>query len=420
MPLAELTRVGRYEPILAIGTGGMATVYLARAALADGVAREVALKVVHPHLRDSEEAASTLIEEAKLAARIRHPNVVPVREVGRDDAGIFLVMDYVEGATLAELAKTGPLPLPIAARILADALAGLHAAHELASDDGRPLDLVHRDFSPQNVLVGADGVTRLTDFGIARAASRAGVTSAGVVKGKVGYLSPEQGLGKPLDRRSDVWAAGVVAWELLAARRLYTVEDDPMGMILRIVSETPPRLRTVRPELSALVDQAVATALTLDPARRWPNAEELARALAEGFRVHGGAAEREDVGELVRARVGEALSERRERYRSRVVPEAPPPRKRSRRALGLSLGAATLAAVAALSWAALRSREPVATEPARPPPPPAPIAPASSVVAAPEPEPTETHAPPPPRAARPRAAPKKRAPSLGPNPYRTP
>lgn len=418
MPLVELTRVGRYEPILPIGTGGMATVYLARAPLADGVAREVALKVVHPHLRESEEAASTLIEEAKLAARIRHPNVVPVREVGRDEAGIFLVMDYVEGATLAELVKTGPLPLPIAARILADALAGLHAAHELASDDGKPLDLVHRDFSPQNVLVGADGVTRLTDFGIARAASRAGVTSAGVVKGKVGYLSPEQALGKPLDRRSDVWAAGVVAWEILAGRRLYVVEDDPMGMILRIVSETPPRLRTVRPELSALVDQAVATALTLDAARRWPNADELARALAEGLRVHGGAAEREEVGELVRARVGDSLAERRECYRSRVVAAAPQPRKPSRRVLGLSLGVAAIAAVTALGWAAVRTEAPVASEPARPPPPPAPIVPASSVVAAPAPEASEPIAPAPPRAPRTRAAAKKRAPALGPNPYR--
>src|SRR5262245_23997993 len=208
-------RVGRYELLLPIGTGGMATVYLARVGVIGDIHREVALKLLHPFIQGDEERHSktSLIEEAKLAVRIRHPNVVPVVEVGDGPHGVFLVMDYVEGDTLSGLnrimrANHTTIPLNIAGRILMDALAGLHAAHELKDDLGQPLDLVHRDFSPQNILVGADGISRLTDFGVAKAAGQIGVTSSGVIKGKVAYMAPEQALGKRVDRRCDVWAAG--------------------------------------------------------------------------------------------------------------------------------------------------------------------------------------------------------------------
>ena len=226
--------------MLPIGTGGMATVYLARVAVVGDVHREVALKLMHPFLNaEGRESTVSLVEEAKLAVRIRHPIVVSVVEVGDSPHGVFLVMEYVEGDTLSGLhravrAEGALMPLPIAGRILVDALAGLHAAHELRDDDGLLLDLVHRDFSPQNILVGTDGVTRLTDFGVAKASGRVNVTSSGIIKGKVAYMAPEQALGKRVDRRCDVWAAGVVAWEILAGQRLYRSEDQ-VAMLLKIV-----------------------------------------------------------------------------------------------------------------------------------------------------------------------------------------
>src|SRR5262249_42264402 len=158
-------------------------------------------------------------------------------------AGVYMVMDYVEGDTLAGLIRGARaaherLPLSVAGRILCDALSGLSATHELCDASGRPINVVHRDFSPSNILVGLDGGTRLSDFGVAKVEGRAGVTSTGVIKGKIGYMAPEQVLGRKLDRRCDVWAAGVVAWECLAGRRLYQ-DEDQVAALFRIAQEEP-------------------------------------------------------------------------------------------------------------------------------------------------------------------------------------
>src|SRR5580704_13773364 len=189
----------------------MATVYLARTVGPGGFTTEVALKLTHAHLRENPEFSHDLLEEAKLVARIRHHNVVPVIDVGEDPRGIYLVMEYVEGDSLAGLFKragsTRPIPLAIAARFMLDALEGLHAAHELRDEAGQLLGLVHRDFTPHNILIGTDGVARLADFGIAKAATRLGNTRMGMVKGKIAYMPPEQAKGLTLDRRCDVWAA---------------------------------------------------------------------------------------------------------------------------------------------------------------------------------------------------------------------
>ena len=309
-------RDGRYELLLPIGTGGMATVHLARTLVVGDLHREVALKLMHPHFRAEDgEWAVHLLEEAKLAARIRHPNVVSVLEVGEGNCGVYLVMEYVEGDTLSGLVRASrnrgqPLPLPIAGRILIDSLAGLHAAHELIDEQGERLDLVHRDFSPQNILVGTDGISRLTDFGIAKAAGRVGVTSSGIIKGKVGYMAPEQALGKRVDRRCDVWAAGVVAWELLAGQRLYKQEDQ-VTTLLRIVQEPPPRLRSVRPEVPAALEQLVAQALTMDPEQRIASASELRKRLLETWRNEADLADTTEVGEAVRDLAKPKLDKRR-------------------------------------------------------------------------------------------------------------
>ena len=157
---------------------------------------------------------------------MQHPMIVPVMDVGQSEDGFYLVMDYVDGASLSEVMKQcNPLPRGIALRILSDVLQGLHAAHTAKDEKGRDLGIVHRDFSPQNILVGTDGRSRLTDFGIARATTRAEYTRTGLVKGKVAYMSPEQAEGKALDARTDVWAAGVVAWEMFSAKRMYPRMD---------------------------------------------------------------------------------------------------------------------------------------------------------------------------------------------------
>lgn len=309
-------RIGRYELLLPIGTGGMATVYLARTRVVDDLYRNVALKLMHPHLRTEDGAwALQLVEEAKVAASIKHPNVVPVLEVGEDAHGVFLVMDYVEGDTLSGIIRAAratkkPIPAPIAARILGDALLGLHAAHELTNAVGAPVDLVHRDFSPQNLLVGTDGVSRLTDFGIAKVTSRVNVTASGIIKGKVGYMAPEQALGRPLDRRCDVWAAGVVAWELLGMRRLYG-DQDQVATLLRLVSHPPPRIRSVRSDVPQAVDDAIASALEVEPQKRCPTALEFKRRLTEAWSSIGPIADSAEVGEYVRELVGAKLDKRK-------------------------------------------------------------------------------------------------------------
>ena len=310
-------RIGRYELLLPIGSGGMASVYLARVRGVGGFERDVALKLLHAHLQEIPEFATELIDEAKIASGVRHPNVVQVVDVGDDPNGIYLVMEYIEGDTLSGLSRTAtaegePLPFRIGVRILCDALAGLHAAHELRDADGQLAALVHRDFSPQNILVGVDGAARLTDFGVARAIGRIGHTRTGVVKGKVGYMSPEQARGEVLDRRSDIWSAGVVAWELFSGRRLYPAGDD-VATLLRIVTEPPLRLRTVRADAPEALDEAIASALAVDREERCPTAEELRRRILAALKDSGGTADSAEVAEYVLMLSQPKLAVRRER-----------------------------------------------------------------------------------------------------------
>lgn len=289
--------------------------YLARTRGVAGFEREVALKLVHAHLRADEESRMHLLEEARLAARIRHPNVVPVTEVDSDSCGVFLVMEYVEGEALSGLVRllrdsNHRLPTRLIARIMNDALAGLHAAHELRDPQGQPVGLVHRDFSPQNILVGIEGVARLADFGVAKAASRTVRTKTGLVKGKVAYMSPEQARGHKVDRRCDVWAAGVVVWELVTGRKLYDHEDD-VATLLSVVTEEPPRLGSVLQGVPASLDDAVAYALTSDVGSRCPSAETFRQMLESAWDECGGMASTTELGAFVRQTVGQRLAERR-------------------------------------------------------------------------------------------------------------
>ncbi|HMJ16304.1 MAG TPA: serine/threonine-protein kinase, partial [Polyangiaceae bacterium] len=202
-----------YQHVLRLASGGMATVDLAIRREGTFV-RLHAIKRLHPHLLEDADVRAMFIEEARLAGLLRHPNVVSVVDVGEDAAGPFLVMDYVEGVSVATLIEhaietSQPVPLDVALRIAMDVARGLHAAHELTAPDGRPLSLVHRDVSPQNVLVGFDGVARVSDFGIAKALGRSARTSTGILKGKLGYMAPEQLQFRGQDRRTDLFAFGV-------------------------------------------------------------------------------------------------------------------------------------------------------------------------------------------------------------------
>ncbi|NOU31964.1 MAG: serine/threonine protein kinase [Polyangiaceae bacterium] len=306
--------LGKYEVLLRLGSGGMASVYLARTRGPGGFERLVALKVLHPHLLEEAEGRRVILEEGRIAARIRHGNVVAVTDVGESDQGIYLVMDYVEGATLSTLHRQvmdrgERIPVPIALRIVVDMLAGLHAAHETRSAEGAPLGLVHRDVSPQNVLVGADGVVRLTDFGIAKVIGSAGVTLSDQIKGKPAYMAPEQARARPIDRRADVWAAGVVAWELLTGKRMFPVGDN-VATLLQVVAEPRPRLRSVDATIDAAIDDAVAQALERDPARRLATAEAFRAALLQQKWVP--LADAREVAEYVAAELCDALAAPRE------------------------------------------------------------------------------------------------------------
>ncbi len=313
-------RLGRYELLLPLGTGGMATVYLARHQGVGGFERDVAVKVMHAHLRNDEESKLHLLDEARLAARIRHPNVVSMLEVGEDEFGLYLVMEYIEGDSLAGLLHVWPemdgtRRNRLLARIVCDALAGLEAAHQLCGENGESLGLVHRDFSPHNIMVGIDGVARLTDFSIAKASDRAVRTRTGLVKGKIGYMSPEQARGLNLDRRCDVWAAGVILWELFAGRRLFP-KGDAVSTLLRIVTEPPPKLSEIIPNAPEPLVLAISGALEMEAERRTATAEALRLQLEAYWQSADGIADREEVASFVGSLVGERLRDQAAQIRS--------------------------------------------------------------------------------------------------------
>jgi serine/threonine-protein kinase len=310
-PEARLLKVaGRYSIYGEIAAGGMATVHYGRLRGAAGFARIVALKRLHPQYAKDPSFVAMFMDEARLAARIRHPNVVPTLDVVSEEGELFLVMDYVHGETLGRLiARTrragGLVPPGVAAAVIHGALQGLHAAHEATSERGEPLHIVHRDVSPQNVLVGADGVARVLDFGIAKAAGRAHTTQDGMVKGKIGYMPPEQLYGERLDRRTDVYAAGIVLWESLVGERLFAGDsgEPALAQALRAPVEAPSRRV---PGVSADLDEVVLRAVEREREARFSTALEMARALERAI----GLASQSEVAAWAAGCAREALEDR--------------------------------------------------------------------------------------------------------------
>ncbi|MCA9615661.1 MAG: serine/threonine protein kinase, partial [Myxococcales bacterium] len=224
-------RVGDYEIVASLGRGGAGEAFLALVAGSSGFRKLVVLKLLHPELEESLEVVDQFLDEARLAARLNHPNIVPTLEVGRHELQHYIAMAYLEGLplgrVLAMLNQRGEkVPPEIAARVAVELLDALEYAHDLTDFDGTPLDIVHRDVSPPNVFVCWDGSVKLLDFGIARAASRRASTDSGLIKGKFGYIAPEQASGEGTDRRADLWSVGVVLWEMLTGHRLFPARND--------------------------------------------------------------------------------------------------------------------------------------------------------------------------------------------------
>jgi serine/threonine protein kinase len=279
--------VGRYVVHDRIAAGGMATVHVGRLLGAAGFSRTVAIKRLHDAYARDPDFVAMLLDEARLAAMIRHPNVVPTLDVVAEADELLVVMEYVEGDSVAHLTKLTleagqRVPVSFAAAIVAQALHGLHAAHEAHDRNGEPLGIVHRDVSPQNILVGIDGVSRVLDFGIAKAASRATATEDGQLKGKTAYMAPEQLQHGAVDRRTDVFAAAVVLWELLCGRRLFFA-DSPAAIMSRVLTAPIESPQEYAPEVPPELAAVTLRGLDRDPAGRFESAEDMALAIEEAI-----------------------------------------------------------------------------------------------------------------------------------------
>ena len=298
---------GRYELLTQIASGGMARVYVARTRGVGKFERLCAVKVCHPHLQQTEEMFNMFLDEARIASGIMHANVVATLDVGTKPS-LHLVMDYVRGGSLHDIlqaadAKGCDIPIPIVMRIAYGIFSGLHAAHEHTGPGGKQLDVIHRDVSPHNVLLGIDGSVRVTDFGVAWARERLTETAAGTMKGKFGYKAPEiLRAARTPDRRTDVFAAGVVLWEMLAMRRLYTGDapGDVVGLILS--GSRPPldRFRKVPDALAAIVDRCLSP---------WASRASTASAVAQDLEEAGDMATPMEEGRYVQELLADRLSD---------------------------------------------------------------------------------------------------------------
>jgi len=314
----------RYDTILKLASGGMATVWVGTVRGALGFRQLVAIKKPHPHLLEDAAYRNELVAEARLASLIHHANVVDVRDVEVDGDSISLVMDYIEGASLGELivaaSKLGKrLPPRVAVRIALDALAGLHAAHELVDERGRHVGLVHRDVSPQNIVIGVDGLARVADFGVAKFSRKDAESSEGSLKGKLAYMAPEYIRGEPIDRRFDVYALGIVLWETLAGRRLCRGASDP-ETIRVLLDHQPEPLATAAPEVAAL-DGVLATALARPLEERFQNAHAMAAALESTALAAGLCGGHTEVIATLKDLVGASMEARRALIRAKLANE---------------------------------------------------------------------------------------------------
>jgi serine/threonine-protein kinase len=314
-------KFGRYELLMEMGTGGMASLYLARLRGPENFEKLLAIKRIHENLAQEEDFIKMFLDEARIAALIHHPNVATTFDMGRIEGSHFIAMEYVHGHNLGELIRESirqkrPLSWEYGARIIANAAKGLHAAHQLTNSDGAPLNVVHRDVSPQNLLISYDGHVKVVDFGIAYAAERLVHTSTGTMKGKAAYMSPEQIDARPVDRRSDVFALGIVLFEAVCMRRLFKADSDAATM-MRVVKGQVPKPRTVRAEIPLELERIILKSLAVDPTERFVTAGDMADALEELLVGHGKVVSENKIGQLM-----VRLFEHKKRVKDREINQA--------------------------------------------------------------------------------------------------
>ena len=306
--------LGRYRVVDEIGVGGMASVHLARMDGPGGFQKWVAIKRIHPHLVEDDQFVDMFLDEARIAAGINHANVAQVFDLGKDDNTYWIAMEYLHGEPLREIMRRVEdhgqrVPVELAARMTADAADGLHAAHELRGKNGQLLGLVHRDVTPHNLFVTYDGYTKVVDFGIAKVADRLSQTKAGTLKGKLAYMSPEQVRGAEVDRTTDVFALGVVLWELTTNQRLFRMETD-LDTLEKVQACYVPPPSTIVPGYPPELEQVVLKSLAKRKQDRFQTAREFSRAL-QGFLMRQGAmVGPEEVSHYVRAVFGDRIQKR--------------------------------------------------------------------------------------------------------------
>ena len=304
---------GRYVLHDKIASGGMASIHIGRLQGPAGFARTVAIKRLHPQYAKDPEFVAMLLDEARLAARIHHPNVVGTVDVIVLGGELLLVMEYVEGESLSRLLRAlaqrrARMPARVAVGIVADMLYGLHAAHEATTEGGGPLGIVHRDVSPHNLIVGQEGVSRVLDFGVAMAASRVQSTREGEMKGKLAYMAPEQLERGPVDRRSDVFAASVVLWETLTNTRLFLARSEA-ETVTRILLDPIHPPSTIARDIPRELDAIVLKGLARDPEHRYATTHQMAAALEWTTPI----ARPAEIGAFVQCIAGDVLAARARR-----------------------------------------------------------------------------------------------------------
>jgi serine/threonine protein kinase len=306
--------LGRYELLLPIAAGGMAMVWAARLKGSRGFQKIVAVKTMLPKLSEDEQFEQMFLDEASLASQIRHPHVVEILDLGEQHGILFLVMEWIDGVPLNQLMKAarpkGGIPIPVAVRIAIQACAGLQAAHELKDGDGKLIGLVHRDISPQNILVTYDGVSKVVDFGVAKAtALGGGATVAGQIKGKVAYMAPEQVKGAAIDRRVDLFAMGIVLYALTTGKHPFRRESEAATMYNICAPQPVMPPRKVVPDYPVELEQIVIKSLSKDADKRYQTANELLKALDQLPQAQRASTD-EDVGKFVMGLFGDKRAER--------------------------------------------------------------------------------------------------------------
>src|SRR6187402_2090660 len=315
--------LGHYELLTRLGRGGMASVWVARErAPVSGKQRLVAVKAMLPELARHSDFRAMFLEEGQIVRSIDHPNVVQVHEVSEDHGILYMAMDWIEGDSLRtvfkEASKRRAIPYEIAVKIIADAAAGLHAAHELRGWDGELRNIVHCDVSPHNILVGLDGRAKLVDFGVANATAHSDLATDDKIKGKFGYMSPEQARAEKLDRRSDVFALGIVLFELLTGERLFRGENAAHSLELVKKGRIPNPVE-LNPKLSPGLAIIVQNSLERDVGKRYQTARQLGEALERCLVEERVLVSHASVGQLVKRVLGSRIEAQRQSLREALT-----------------------------------------------------------------------------------------------------